>query len=105
MSDMRLSVRRGSVYLPAALCARHFSGLDAVIVLIRDGRLMVLPVRQMSAGGTLLKIRNARGDRVAAAPDVFAANGLDDLEAEDLPVRWSAEDAALIADLPAPPAN
>ncbi len=100
MNDARVSVRRGAVYLPAGLCARYFSGLDAVIVLIREGRLMVLPVMHMTAGGTLLKIRNARGDRVAAAPDVFDANGLSDFAAEDLPARWSAEDAALIVALP-----
>lgn len=100
MSEARVSIRRGAVYLPAELCARYFSGLDTVIVLIREGRLMVLPVMHMTAGGTLLKIRNVRGDRVAAAPDVFEANGLTDLAAEDLPVRWSAEDAALIVTLP-----
>jgi hypothetical protein len=100
MSDARVSIRRGAVYLPAELCARYFSGLDAVIVMIRDRRLMVLPVMQMTAGGTLLKIRNARGDRVALAPDLFDANGLGDFAAEGLPVRWSTEDAALIVALP-----
>ena len=95
-----MDIRRGAVYLPADLCARHFDGVDAVIVLIRDRRLMVLPVMQATAGGCLLKTRNARGDRVALAPDVFAANGLDDFGAENLPARWSAEEAALIVTLP-----
>lgn len=100
MSAARVDVRRGAVYLPAELCARHFAGIDAVIVLIRERRLMVLPVMQATAGGCLLKIRNARGDRVAAAPDVFAANGLADFAAEGLPAAWSDEEAALIVALP-----
>ena len=101
MTAQVVDVRRGSVYLPAALCARYFRDLDAVIVLIRDGRLMILPVMRMAAGGCLLKIRNARGDRVAAAPDVFEASGLGGLEARGLAARWSVEEAALIVDLPA----
>lgn len=100
MSAARVDVRRGSVYLPAELCARHFDGLDAVIVLIRDRRLMVLPVMHAAAGGCLLKIRNARGDRVATVPDVFAAHGLEDFAAEGLPAAWSHEEAALIVALP-----
>lgn len=95
-----IDIRNGSIYVPVDIYDTYFAGLNAVIVLIRDGRLMILPVRQMAAGGCLLKIRNARGDRVATAPDVFDAHGLADYSARDLAVRWSAEDGALLADLP-----
>lgn len=94
-----VDIRRGAVYLSAELCETYFRGIEAVIVLIRDGALMVLPVRQMAAGGCLLKIRNARGDRVAAATDVFAANGLAELTAEGLAAIWSASDGALVVPL------
>lgn len=96
-----LTVRDGSVYLPAAVVATYFSGIDAVVVLIRDGRLMVLPVHQATAGGCLLKRRNAAGDRVAQARDVFQDQGLLHLHLVDLPAKWVSEQAALCADLPA----
>ena len=60
----------------------------------------ILPVRQMATGGCLLKIRNAVGDRVASAPDVFEANELLHWRAEDLTASWSREDGALVVPLP-----
>ena len=89
-------IRSGKVYLSAVLCETYFKGIEAVIVLVRDGCVHVLPVHRMAAGGCLLKVRNAQGDRVASAPDVFLAHGMDDLEATGVPVRWSTQDGALI---------
>ncbi|MDJ0942224.1 MAG: hypothetical protein QNJ30_02080 [Kiloniellales bacterium] len=97
----RVDVRQGSVYLSAEVYETYFAGVRAVIVLIRDGSLQVLPVRQMAAGGCLLKIRNAAGDRVAAAPDVFQAKGLAEWCGVGLNARWSSEQSALVIDLPA----
>ncbi len=95
-----LSVRQGSVYLSADVVATYFAGVDAVIVLIRDNVLMVMPVHQAMAGGCLLKLRNARGDRVASARDVFQDQDRLDLIADDLPAHWISGQAALCAELP-----
>ena len=97
----RVDVRAGSVYLPAEVYETYFAGVQAVIVLIREGSLQILPVRQMAAGGCLLKIRNAAGDRVAAAPDVFQARGLAEWCGAGLAARWSSAQGALLIDLPA----
>ena len=95
-----VDIRRGSVYLPAAVVDTYFAGIDNVIVIIRDGAVLVLPVHHAAAGGCLLKIRNAAGDRVAITPDVFAAHDLADFTAADLPAQWSATDGALRVPLP-----
>ena len=94
-----LSIRKGSIYLPVEVCDTYFRGLDAVIVLIREGALNILPVQQMRAGGYLLKIRNSSGDRVVSAPDVFFEHDLCDWEAADLSAAWSSESGALICPL------
>ncbi len=96
---VRVAVRNGSVYLPAAVVDAYFRGIAAVIILIRETDLLVLPVRQAAAGGCLLKIRNAAGDRVASAPDVFAANWLDNWTGSDLPAQWSSDQCALVIPL------
>ena len=96
----RVDVRDGAVYLPAAVYDTYFKGVEAVILLIREQTLQVLPVRQMAAGGCLLKVRNAAGDRVAIAPDVFDANGLADWHGEGLPARWSRDHGALLVEAP-----
>ena len=46
-----VDIRNGSVYLPAETVDRYFRGVDCVILLIRDGALLILPVRQAAAGG------------------------------------------------------
>lgn len=94
-----IDIKRGSIYISADVYDTYFAGLEAVIVLIREDSLMILPVRQMASGGCLLKIRNASGDRVATAPDVFEAHGLIDFTTSDLPAHWSAEDGALVVHL------
>ncbi len=94
-----INIKDGSIYMPAAVADTYFQGIEAVIVLIRDQALHVLPVSQMESGGCFLKRRNAAGDRVAIAPDVFHANDLGALSCEALPARWSAENGALVADL------
>ncbi|MBV1705555.1 MAG: hypothetical protein KGQ28_12180 [Hyphomicrobiales bacterium] len=95
-----VDVRRGAVYLPRALVDAHFAAVDAVVVLVRDGRLLILPVSHAGAGGCLLKLRNSAGDRVAVAADVFAAHGLADLDLRDAPAVWAPELAALCIALP-----
>lgn len=98
--NVALSVKQGSVYLSAEVAKTYFSGVDAVIVLIRDDVLMVMPVQQTAAGGCLLKLRNAAGDRVANARDVFQDQDRLGLDCEQLPARWVSTAAALCADLP-----
>jgi hypothetical protein len=95
-----ITLRDGSVYLPTDVVATYFRGIDAVIVLIRESRLMILPVHQATAGGCLLKLRNAAGDRVAQARDVFQDQGLLGLNLVDLPAQWVSEEGALCAVLP-----
>ncbi len=92
-----MAIRRGSLHLGRAAYARHFDGLQAV-VLLRDGPdLLVLPVRHAAAGGYVLKLRNSAGDRVVAAADFFRANGIADEEARELSARWDEQHAALRA--------
>ena len=96
-----IGIKRGSIYISAEVYDTYFAGVEAVIVLIRDGNLLILPVRQMAAGGCLLKVRNAQGDRVATAPDVFEAHGVSDFSADALEAQWSGVDGALVARLDA----
>lgn len=92
-----MTLRRGSLYFDAALYERHFAGLETVILLRRGTALAILPVRHAASGGTLIKQRNAAGDRVVAAPDFFRAQGLADDAEITLQFSWSDDEAALIS--------
>ena len=98
--SIKISISRGSIYIPSEVYDTYINGIEAIIALIRDGKLFVLPVQHVSAGGCLLKIRNARGDRVAAAQDVFAANELSDAVWSNLDVHWDSSQMALVCELP-----
>lgn len=95
-----LSIRNGSIYLSSVVYDTYFRGLDAVIVIVRDEELHILPVQQMTAGGYILKIRNANGDRVVAAPDVFTEHNLMSWQTEDVEAKWCADRGALTCALP-----
>lgn len=92
-----IRIRRGSLLFDAALYERYFRGLDGVILLRRDGDLLILPVRHTAAGGYLMKLRSARGERVVTAVDFFRDNGLDDTDERRLRVGWSSDLSALVA--------
>lgn len=92
-----VSVRRGALHFTGDVYERYFNTLDNV-VLLRDGNdLVVLPVRHQAAGGYVIKLRSAAGDRTVQAADFFRDNGIEDEIEMMLPAAWSEERAALIA--------
>ncbi|MBL4853587.1 MAG: hypothetical protein JKY25_05030 [Robiginitomaculum sp.] len=91
-------LKRGSLYLSCAIYEKYFAGLDAVILLNREGHLYIMPVRNTSGGGYLLKLRNSAGDRVIIAPDFFREQGLDDFQSREIDVLWDKDMAALKAE-------
>ena len=98
MSDVCVvTVRRGALYFSRETYERFFNTLDNV-VLLRDGNdLVVLPVRHQAAGGYVIKLRTAAGDRAVQAADFFRDNGIEDQVEMTLPATWSETRAALIA--------
>ncbi len=98
MSD-HISIKDGAIYMPFQLVEKYFRSIDAVIVLVQQRELMVMPVHQATSGGNLLKVRNAAGDRVVQALDVFQDQGMLDFRTDQLSVKWSSEKCALSAEL------
>ena len=99
-----VSVGRGNIYLSRELCARYFAGADAVAVLARAGEMLIMPLARGAAGGTLLKVRNSRGDRVVHAQEFFRAHGYaEDACTHEVDAEWhEAEGALVVRGLPAP---
>lgn len=91
-----IGLRRGGLHFDQAVYERHFSGLDAVVML-RDGpSLLILPVRHQAAGGTFIKQRNKAGDRVIEAAEFLRANGVEDDVEKNFMAVWSDRRAGLI---------
>jgi hydrogenase maturation protease len=100
MSSPRVRIQNGSFYLDAAVYEAYFRGLDALGVLQRGGELALVALRSAGTGGSLAKIRNARGDRVIAARELMRTLNLDQPEPIEVTARWNAELEAL--EMPCP---
>ena len=96
----RLSLRRGQLYIGAALHAELLEGRKAVIPFAEDGQLCLMPVDEV-AGGLLLKQRNVAGDLVVDLGEPLRAHGFDDWGDHEVEVGWSSRLGALTL---APPA-
>jgi hypothetical protein len=89
-------LKAGRLYFTRAVYDRYFAGLASVILIRREADLMIMPVRHAAAGGYVIKVRNAAGDRLVEAMDFFRAQGLGDAETADFLVAWSSEAGALV---------
>ncbi len=91
------TVAAGNLYLAHEACEHYLPGTLSVALLHRDGAVLVLPLTRESGGGLLLKIRNARGDRVIHAQEFFRTQGyVESFEALRVAMRWDPDAAALV---------
>jgi hypothetical protein len=89
-------IARGNIYLPRAICDAYFAGISSVALIVREGAIQIVPLSRDSAGGLLLKQRNARGDRVVHAQEFMREKGYPELfEPRTVAVRWNGDLAAL----------
>ncbi|MBL4682287.1 MAG: hypothetical protein JKY88_16405 [Pseudomonadales bacterium] len=98
-SNADLGLSRGSLYLSVEYYTRYFNGLGSVILVNRDKQLLVMPVHNEASGGLLMKIRNARGDRIIHAQEFLAFHGLENVD-EEVQGKWDTELSALVLNCP-----
>lgn len=94
--SLSVEVKNGAVYLPGAIAEQHFGKLETVILIRRDFNLLVMPVHDVTAGGYLLKRRNASGDRVIHGADFLRDQGFDGDRSKRCEAYWDASAAALV---------
>ena len=90
-------VSAGNLHLSREACERYLAGAEGVALLKRDDQVLVAPLTRESGGGLLLKVRNARGDRVVHAQEFFRANGfVEEFVAHRVAMTWDDSVAALV---------
>jgi hypothetical protein len=99
MSDV-LRIRDGSVYIDAVLCERFLHGIQSVAILSEERSVYLIPLRADGSGGYLLKIRNARGDRVVHCAEFMQRLGIRGCNELQRPVTWDSTRHALRFELP-----
>ena len=88
-SAQSLVVHRGKIYVPAGIYGKYFHGVEAVALLSRDNDIVLMPLH--SGGGLLLKVKNARGDRVIHAREFLSSLDIREDVAFDAEFRWDSE--------------
>jgi hydrogenase maturation protease len=90
-------VARGNIYLSRESCDTFLPGTRAIALLQREARILILPLTTESGSGLLLKIRNARGDRVIHAQEFFRDRGyVEDFETRRVSLQWDSAAAGLV---------
>lgn len=68
--------------------------VEAVVLLRREEDVLIMPV-QNASGGLLLKIINAKGDRVVHASEFFMFNNIECQDEKTVTAHWNSDMAAL----------
>jgi hypothetical protein len=95
----QITLRNGNLYLDSELYDTYFNTINAVALLKQESTFLMMPVQQ-AGGGLLLKIKNAKGDRIVHAIEFFQQYITVTDEAISLDVVWSSELCALTFSLP-----
>ena len=95
----QLGLKNGNLYLDNDLYETYFSSINSVVLIKKESLFLMMPVQQAS-GGLLLKIKNAKGDRIVHAIEFFLLHGIDEETEMMLDVEWSTEFSALTFSIP-----
>lgn len=95
----QITLKNGNLYLDSELYDTYFNTINAVALLKQESTFLIMPVQQ-AGGGLLLKIKNAKGDRIIHAIEFFQQYIMVTDEEISLDVEWSSELCALMFSLP-----
>ena len=95
-----ITIKKGKIYLSQELYNKYFAGLNSAALIDWQGQLLLMPVVSEAQGGLLIKVINARGDRVVDAVDVLRRLDLSEDDCYICAAQWSTEMAGLLLSIP-----
>ena len=93
MSDqipLTVKIHDGKIYLSNIVYETYFKNIQSIVFLEREKNIYLLPVNQAGGSGLLLKIINAKGDRVINVPEQLLGLGIDEVKEYICSVKWDA---------------
>lgn len=98
-SQRQITIKQGKLYLDSELYNLYFAGRETAALIEREGKLLLLPIFSQAQGGLLIKIINARGDRLVDGVDILRRMNLD-CQTLTCNISWSSDMAGLLIELP-----
>lgn len=92
-------ILNGTLYMDSELYSTCFNGIESVALLPHNAGFFIMPVHSQASGGRLLKLRNAKGDRVVTATDFFEDCGITYDNERVCVAKWDSDTHALLVDL------
>lgn len=86
----KVTLKRGSLRIPAPLYAEYLSGVQGVALLREQNDLLIIPVFHAGVGGYLLKQSSPEGERVIHAGPFLYEQGIGDEEIT-AEIAWEGE--------------
>ena len=92
-------ILNGNLYMDTHLYNTFFAGIETVALLPRQPGFFIMPVHSQASGGRLLKVRNAKGDRVVTATDFFEDCGISYGHKIICATKWDSAAHGLLVDI------
>ena len=93
-----ITLKNGNLYIESDVYETYLNSADSVVLIHKESKYYLMPVQQM-AGGLLMKIINAKGDRVINAIEFLQYNNIETSETRVIEVKWDQEFSALSLEL------
>ena len=93
-----VTLKNGNLYIDSTVYDTYLKSADSVVLINKDAKCYLMPVQQM-AGGLLMKIMNAKGDRVINAVEFLQSNHIDISSTKIVDVTWDQTYSALAFEL------
>lgn len=95
-----IRIKGGSLYLSVDLYQKYFTGLESAALLDRDGKTVLMPLQPGAGGGLLMKIMNAKGDRVIHAQEYLQFIGVGNDRDVIAEAHWDSSLMGLVLSIP-----
>tara|TARA_R110002094_G_scaffold108060_1_gene106106 strand:+ start:93 stop:407 length:315 start_codon:yes stop_codon:yes gene_type:complete len=95
-----IAIKNGNIYLTSEVYETYFKDIQSVVLISRDEKLFILPINQAGGSGLLLKIRNAKGDRIIHTQEQLREFDINETVEYPIPIRWDSQYSGLHLILP-----
>ena len=90
-----ITLKNGNLYIDSDVYDTYLGCADSIVLIHKESKYYLMPVQQM-AGGLLMKVINAKGDRVVNATEFLQNNYMETNDVRLIDAKWDQELSALL---------